>query len=526
MSENKIVRYEDFGAKGDGVTNDFAAMKAAHAHANEKGLKVVAECGKTYLIDKSGEEQICIMTDTVWEGATIVIDDRYIFPYDAERNKPVFVVSSEYEKKVHGEDSELAKAIMAAGGIKTDTKKLPYAPGYPAMLIPNDNDHRVYIRYGLNQNAGQAQHEVIVIDENGNIDPDTPALLDYNHISFIEEYRIDDKPITILGGTVVTRANRAPSAYTYYGRNITVRRSNVTVDGLKHRITDESNHGAPYVGFLNANGLNNLLVVNCDFQAHRWYWNEDPSTGGPTCMGTYEIGGGNANKLYYKNCTQINFFDPNGKPTMLWYDKDGNKGVCNDKVGSSSGIWGVMGTNYCKNITYDNCTLNRLDAHAGVYNATIKNNSKVISVNLIGGGTALVEDSTIYNNLFINLRSDYGSFWHGDVKIKNSKFVCSAATQVLLNGTWTNHNFGYKTYLPNVEIDNLEFIGDGEEFYVFNDYAKDRCEGDISADTVVVNGETVENKNPMTLPESISIKNCNKAIKIAPEGSCINKAFN
>ncbi len=31
--ENKVY-YFDFGAKGDGITNDFGAMKAAHSFAN------------------------------------------------------------------------------------------------------------------------------------------------------------------------------------------------------------------------------------------------------------------------------------------------------------------------------------------------------------------------------------------------------------------------------------------------------------------------------------------------------------
>ena len=35
MSE-LVVRYSDFGAIGDGVANDFAAIKAAHDYANEK----------------------------------------------------------------------------------------------------------------------------------------------------------------------------------------------------------------------------------------------------------------------------------------------------------------------------------------------------------------------------------------------------------------------------------------------------------------------------------------------------------
>ena len=36
----RFVTYEQFGAKGDGVTDDAAAIKAAHDYANEQNLPV------------------------------------------------------------------------------------------------------------------------------------------------------------------------------------------------------------------------------------------------------------------------------------------------------------------------------------------------------------------------------------------------------------------------------------------------------------------------------------------------------
>ena len=43
-----VVKYSDFGAVGDGVANDFAAIKAAHDYANEKRLAVEGTPGRTY----------------------------------------------------------------------------------------------------------------------------------------------------------------------------------------------------------------------------------------------------------------------------------------------------------------------------------------------------------------------------------------------------------------------------------------------------------------------------------------------
>ena len=41
----KYITYEQFGAKGDGVTDDMPAIIAAHQAANEKGLPVKAKAG-------------------------------------------------------------------------------------------------------------------------------------------------------------------------------------------------------------------------------------------------------------------------------------------------------------------------------------------------------------------------------------------------------------------------------------------------------------------------------------------------
>ena len=40
FSTNGLVRYSDFGARGDGKTDDMDAIAAAHAFANQQGLGV------------------------------------------------------------------------------------------------------------------------------------------------------------------------------------------------------------------------------------------------------------------------------------------------------------------------------------------------------------------------------------------------------------------------------------------------------------------------------------------------------
>ena len=95
--ETKIF-YSDFGAKGDGITNDFYAIKAAHDKANEIGAKVFADGEKTYYIGRTGGETISVKTSVDFSGAHFIIDDRDIAPADAESRIPVFTVVSDYEK--------------------------------------------------------------------------------------------------------------------------------------------------------------------------------------------------------------------------------------------------------------------------------------------------------------------------------------------------------------------------------------------------------------------------------------------
>jgi len=81
-ADGKVVRYADFGARGDGKTNDIDAIVKAHKYANEHGLPVRADDNATYFIGDA-KEFAPIMTDTDWGRARFIIDDRgEIIPMD------------------------------------------------------------------------------------------------------------------------------------------------------------------------------------------------------------------------------------------------------------------------------------------------------------------------------------------------------------------------------------------------------------------------------------------------------------
>ncbi len=415
-----LVRYSDFGARGDGKTDDIDAIAAAHAFANKHGLLVMADEGATYYI--GGKERTAVIqTDTDFGTAAFIIDDTEV----QNRNASIFLVSS----------SLLPFNPEGINSLKRNQEKISASlPG--ACLVTVTNSHvKRYIRFGLNQNNGSPQTDIFVVDEYGNVDMGTPIIWDFDVITEITALPIDEKPLKITGGHFTTIANKAESKYTYYSRNIAIRRSNVLVNGLEHHITGEGDHGAPYGGFINIRDCTYVTVKNTILTGHLTY-RTIGSAGKPVSMGTYDISVNRALNVSFVNCSQTNDI--------------------NDRK-----YWGILGSNYCKNLVYDSCIFSRFDAHMGLANASIRNSTLGhMGINAIGTGTFTLENSTIRGRSLINLRSDYGSTWQGEFIIRNCIFVPEGGRQTsanLISGSYSGqHDFGYTCYMPErITIENL-----------------------------------------------------------------------
>ena len=287
----------------------------------------------------------------------------------------------------------------------------------------------------MNQNNGSPQTDTFIADKDGQVDVNTPIIWDFDQITNISAQPMDKTRLTITGGRFTTKANAVESKYSYYSRGIGIRRSNVVVDGVEHRITGEGDYGAPYGGFINISSCANVTVQNAILTGHKTFGTIG-SVGKPVSMGTYDISLNRALNISFINCSQSNDI------------KDRSR-------------WGVMGTNFCKNLLLDKCAFSRFDAHQGVTNATIRNSTLGhAGINAIGFGTLVVENSTVYGSSLINLRSDYGSTWQGEFIIKNCVFVPSCgrpATAALIGGSYSGqHDFGYTCYMPKqITIDTL-----------------------------------------------------------------------
>ena len=77
-TEVQYVTYEDFGARCDGVYDDFLSMVNAHSYANAYNCEVHGVEGKTYHIFKFYTPAVTVKTSVNWNGATLFIRDEDI----------------------------------------------------------------------------------------------------------------------------------------------------------------------------------------------------------------------------------------------------------------------------------------------------------------------------------------------------------------------------------------------------------------------------------------------------------------
>lgn len=419
----KVVTYEEFGAKGDGRTDDRSAIVRAHAAANERGARVRAKDGATYYLGP-GEGMAIVRTDVDWGKAKFIIDD-----VGAEN-----IISYAF-KIASARDPFPVKGLKPfVRGAKNLNIELPC----DALISVENSKVKRFIRFGVNRNSGFSQREVLMVKRDGVVDSGVPGVWDFDAVTKATAYPVDARPLTVKGGFFTTIANQCESAYRYHNRGICVARSNVVLSGIRHEVSGELDHGAPYGGFIQIRFAANVTVKDCVFTAHRLYWTK--GHGGSAPMGSYDLSVNDSIGVKIVNCRQTTDID--------------------DKA-----YWGLFTSNFSKDILFDRVSFSRFDAHMGVANATIRN-SRIghQGINAIGCGVLRIENTEVRGSSFVNLRYDYGCLWNGDFVIKNCRFVPNGGkvvTPVLVRGSYTgDHDFGYPCRMPRtITIDRL-FIDD------------------------------------------------------------------
>ena len=513
---NDIVYYSQFGAKGDGVADDYEAIKAAHEYANSNGYKVCADEGKTYRIGIV-TDPIIVKTETDWCGATIVFDDSVIRWDNPLRSGWIFRVRSSQP------DNDVEITVPEGYSLSKGQTNIGMTFDKPCMLkIFNDNE-KIYLRYGPNQNNGVPVHEMIIVDEQGNVDPSTPVQYDYPAVTSIVRYSIDDTPLCIGNGTLVTFAPNPreqdpdyENNYCYYYRGVLIERSNTTFHNINYVVENEDltipidrngdgvidiyhedkSYGVPYHGTLNFQNCYNVAFTDSTVEGHQAYsfW-QGEKLNIRNEMGSYAINATYCIGLSFTNVTQ-------------YENHETGETITNRQM-----YHGIMGSNFCRNFTVDNCYFDRFDSHQGLYNATLTNSTFGFGILVIGGGTLYIENvKRIALGEFVHLRTDYNSVFDGDVIIKN----CEMGEEVkhIFFGRWISHFNG----LPNrvnrtLTIDGLTVKGNA--LSIFNIYGATE---DALTDEV----------NPLYLPERITVSRVYGAdgvTEITPALSARDDAF-
>ena len=416
----RIITYEQFGAAGNGQTDDFAAIKAAHDYANRYGHIVHATSNRTYYIGNSTEGKSAIIkTDTYWNGAKFIFDDSQTLVHKtcgcndcAVRVAPIFRVDPDISG-VNVVDAIRANLpLISYFDDGEGTQKFENWPlDYDTIVHMGSSERKVFIRVGANADSGDEISEIIYVHADGTIDPSTPITWNYSKISWATAYSATDTPIVIDGGGAIieTIANRPENNdYISFSRNITVYRSNVTVCNFEHTVQEEQEFRAPYAGIIYVSRCHNITFENIVLQAARRKF-----VAAGNQQGTYEIGGYAANDIKYINVNVSNFFATGAAHDYQSYGTLHTEG----QVGNR----GMMGTNYCRNFHFKDCRIVNFDSHKGMGNLTMEN-CELQSILVMGAGNIVIKDTVIYvdsSKSVVQYRSDYGASFRGNITLEN-----------------------------------------------------------------------------------------------------------
>jgi len=356
-----------------------------------------------------------IATDTYWNTSRFTIDDS-----DTEQVE-------DHRANLFEVRSLLEPETLQIDRLSRDQPSLDVHPLHDCHVLAENDQRRVYIRRGLNQNNGAAQHDCFILRRDGSID--SPIDWDYDQVTRVEARPIDDDTLVLRGGVSTTFANRMEQneGYNYWARGIRVLRSSTEVDGLTHLVVGETAVGHPYTGLLNVQQCADVTLRNCFATGHKIY-STIGAAGKPVNMGSYDYNANNVVNFRMIGCRMNHITDRTR--------------------------WGVIGSNFCKNILLEDCTLSRMDTHMGVSGTYEVRRCSLgyMGLNAIGRGTLTVKESTLYGSSLISFRADYDSTWEGDVVIRDCRWIPACGDNVWphLIGERNDgmHDFGYPCSMP------------------------------------------------------------------------------
>ncbi|MGL4950116.1 MAG: hypothetical protein ACRC5M_07010 [Anaeroplasmataceae bacterium] len=401
----QYVSYFDFGANGNGITDDTESIYNTHIWANENNIPVRNQNG-IFKLDTT--KIIPVKTNCYLYGTKFIINEAKNIYFEIKSLKSKIVLdNATYSNKFIKNTNSIASLSS-------------YSNSY---LYFEDINTRVGKRYGTTQTF--SLQDFVVIGDGGKIVGD--IIHDILSPTLIEVYPFDDNNLEFNGATFDLICEGSP-IIDYGIGGLLITRSNVTVNDVIMTPLHNSLHSSGSIYF---GKCANITVTNSTFR---------PRVPKLSTSGSYGIGG--------EKVINLNFINCNGESTSI--------------AGGTTNYWGVMGTNLIKNMTIYNCNFNRVDCHFQAYD--IKINNSIIGnrgITVCGGGNLELTNSSITSLDIITLRSDYGARWDGDIIIDNIYWTPFSDNNISIinstpNGDGT-YDFGYElTIGKNISISNIK----------------------------------------------------------------------
>ena len=461
VKNNNTIDYLSFTKPLTSKNNndDYYAIYAAHYCANKYHKDVVVTSNSVFNIYKYSDKEklspIPVKTNTNFNNSTIYIHDEN-YKYNAENNNSIYKISSD-TKVLTPNPSDYANFNDFLSRI-FDGNDYNYA----YVKIKNKKDDKniynnVFIRSGHNDYEGKSDAFKVKREDNKNsvLNKMFWSRSDYNFknnsIESITVDKIPDNQLVFGNATFITIVNTSGNlTKKELKRGILIQRSNTLITNINHKYVKKDNLNKllsekityGYSGFFIFSQAADILFTNSVVHSI----GSSSSNGGST----YDISINDVATMTVENVRMQNDTD------QL----------------TSKDVWCALGTNRSKNLTFNNCMLNRIDAHRGVYSLKVydsvigwggievtgvgtTNNNKLIISNVVVKG----------NDDFVILRSDYGSTWNGEIIIKNSSIepLPSQKTVLLVrvapaleDNNTKIHNYGYDLYMPDVKVSNFK----------------------------------------------------------------------
>ncbi|MBP5684133.1 MAG: InlB B-repeat-containing protein [Bacilli bacterium] len=479
VKDNASIDYASFKDLTKQNNDDYYVIKAAHDCANKYHKPVVVTKG-TYHIYKYNKEKsadrIVISTDTNFGDSIFYIHDEK----DVCSNGSLKYDDYIFDVKDITESYTLSKPqnIKKGGTINIPTEiktkienKLKEfnetVKGYHIDIEDQNKNRKIFIRSGENEsdNNQSLVQESFKVDTNGKILNDISWKYNDSDNIIVSIRPISSRKMIIKNGVFrnIVASSRCKSSYVKRGMKIS--RSNIEIDNIDHLyVTKDKETGKyhrsykinyAYHGFFAFANLSDVNFKNSTVQGMR---NDSKSDTKVKDAGysTYDLHISHATDITLNNVTMAD-----NQMDKLIKAKDNQ-------------IWGVMGSSFVKDITYNNCVLNRIDTHRGVYNLTVNNSTiGMHALTQIGFGTMTLNNVTLkHANRLVKLRNDYGSTWNGDIVITGENTIIpdnNDKVYLVSFGAEANHNYGYDLYLPNISLKgNITIKSDTKEFSAYN----------------------------------------------------------